>query len=95
MPEGRRGYHPRGKLGESIFSGVQNRCKGPEVEMSLVYLKNEMGADVAAWNTRGGDGGLFLRPIGSHGKLWSKRGMESSLYFKTANRSHVLSTTPM
>lgn len=63
--------------------------------MSLVYLKNEMGADVAAWNTRGGDGGLFLRPIGSHGKLWSKRGMESSLYFKTANRSHVLSTTPM
>lgn len=25
--------------------------------MSLVYLKNEMGADVAAWNARGGDGG--------------------------------------
>lgn len=51
MPEGRRGYHLRGKLGESIFSGVHNRYKGPEVEMSLVYLKNEMGADVAARNT--------------------------------------------
>lgn len=25
--------------------------------MSLVYLQNGMGADVAAWNKRGGDGG--------------------------------------
>lgn len=57
VPEGGRGYHPRGELGESIFSGAHNRCKGPEVGTSLVYLKNEMGADVAAWNTRGGDGG--------------------------------------
>lgn len=32
---------------------------------------------------------------GSHGRLWSKSRMESSLYFKTANRSHVFSATPM
>ena len=43
MPEGGRGSHPWGKLGEGILSGAHSKCKGPEVGMSLVYLQNEMG----------------------------------------------------
>lgn len=30
---------------------------------------------------------FVLRPIGSHGRLWSRGGMESNLYFETVNRS--------
>lgn len=71
--------------------------------MSLVPLNNETGwmwlqgtreeVMEGGRQCRGRD--FALRAIGSHRRLWSRGGMESNLYFKTVNKSHIHPTAHM
>lgn len=52
IPGGGGVAHPWGGflIGGFLSGGYNSFCKSPVVRMSLMYLNNDMGVDVAAWN---------------------------------------------